>query len=857
MWGIKINKNAILLAIAVLCILLVGVIISFNVVSSGENFKTLQNEINKNENSMDITQDYKFSNSSDYELNDGILIDKSNIVINGNGHSIDGANQSRIFNITGKNVTIKNFNFVNGNSDSKDGGAIFNGDNTTLTVSNCTFNANNAQYGAGIFTDGELNVTNSTFINSNSKSGSAICAQADMTVKDSTFKDLTASETGGAIFTSAITNVTNCHFSNNHAPWGSGIYSNLSLDVDDSTFTDSDGRYAPGIYALGNVSVKDSSFEKLHANETAGAIGLRELNYGEINNCTFMNTVSNKNGGAIDIDDYLNTSLGVSIKNSKFLNSRGNFGGALLQSCGRLTIENSIFGNNTANYDGGAIYTSFVDFNLTNCTFESNKLEKQDSFNGGALYCDKTNLTSVSSTFTNNTKNAIYAYDSDLKSSKDEFKNNHEAIHGVFSGNSLTNNTYINDTLVLNDTNYNSIVSGKSPELNINNKNLNTDSIPSRFDLRDHGWVTPVRTQGDANSCWAFGTMGALESAVLKATGKSYDFSESHMVNTMLKYSKYGVSKDADDGGVSDWAVEYLLSWFGPVSANKDFYDEFGRISPIFNPNENIHIQDVMFFHPRHNLTDNDNYKKAIMEYGALDVSYVNFDGAPYYNDKTAAQYQNVTLDQNHEVTIVGWDDNYSKDNFLITPPGDGAWIIKNSWDTNWGKDGYGYISYYDVGIFNYTYTVAFIMNNTENYTTNYQTDLSGNLNFDNYNKDVSYSNTYKSNENELISAVGTYFGNESENYSLDVYVNGQLKHTQNGTAPYYGFHTVKLTKEIPVKKGDTFKVEMKKKSIPKLSFSRQHYLKNTTFVNTGDGWKDISLENKTVSLKAYTKNQP
>ncbi len=857
MWGIKINKNVILIAIAILCVLLIGVIISFNVVSSGDNFETLQNEIDRSGNSMEITKDYKFDNSSDHELNTGILINKSDIVINGNGHTIDGAGQSRIFNITGKNVTIKNLNFVNGNSSSKDGGAIFNGNNTALTVSNCTFKANNAQFGAGIFTNSELNVTNSTFTNSNSKSGSAICTQADMTVKDSTFNDLTAKETGGAIFTSNITEVTNCSFSNTDADWGGGIYSNQSLSVDGSTFTDSDAKYAPAIYVVGNMTVKDSSFENLKANETAGAMGLRDLEHGEIDNCTFINATSIKNGGAVAIDDNFNNTTGASINNSKFFNSRGDYGGAVIQSCGNLTIENSIFGNNTATCDGGALYTSWVDLNLTNCTFESNKLEKQDSFNGGALYCDKTNLTSVSSTFTSNDKNAIYAYDSNLKTDKVEFKNNHEAVHGVFSKNSLVNNTYINDTLVLNDTDYILSVSGKAPELKLTNKKLSTDPIPSRFDLRDYGWVTPIKIQGDANSCWAFGIYGALESTVLKSTGKSFDFSESHMINTMLQYSKYGVSDDADDGGYADWAVEYVLSWLGPVSAEDDSYDEFGRISTVDNQNENIHVQDVIFAHPRGNFTDNDEYKKLIMENGALDLSFNNFDGAPYYNSNTAAQYQNVSKEQNHEVAIIGWDDNYSKDNFLTPPPGDGAWIIKNSWDTNWGKDGFGYISYYDVGLFNYTYTASFVFNNTENYTTNYQTDLSGYLTINGSDKDVSYSNSYKSNGNELISGVGTYFSDKGENYSLDVYVNGQLKHTQNGTAPYYGFHTVKLTKEIPVKKGDTFKVVMKKKSVPTLNSSRQHYIKNTTFVNYGDGWKDISLDNKTVSLKVYTKNQP
>lgn len=226
----------------------------------------------------------------------------------------------------------------------------------------------------------------------------------------------------------------------------------------------------------------------------------------------------------------------------------------------------------------------------------------------------------------------------------------------------------------------------KSAKLNLNNKTVNIDPIPSRFDLRDIKGVTPVKIQGDANSCWAFGACGAIESALLKATGKEYNFSESHMVNTMLGNSKYGLLKDSSDGGYSDWALEYVLSWLGPVTEENDQYDELGRLSPLINKSENIHIQDAIFVESPKNFTDNDAYKKAIMKYGGLDMSYTNNEEVPYFNNKTAAQYLNVSKEGNHEVTVVGWDDNYSASNFLITPPGDGAWIIKNSWNTSWEK---------------------------------------------------------------------------------------------------------------------------------------------------------------------------
>ena len=52
----------------------------------------------------------------------------------------------------------------------------------------------------------------------------------------------------------------------------------------------------------------------------------------------------------------------------------------------------------------------------------------------------------------------------------------------------------------------------------------------------------------------------------------------------------------------------------------------------------------------------------------------------------------------NHEVAIVGWDDNYSRTNFRnYASIGDGAWIVKNSWGSNWADNGYFYVSYYDV----------------------------------------------------------------------------------------------------------------------------------------------------------------
>ena len=814
--------------------------------ASDDSFTNLTEEI-KSKNVVDLTHDYKFNNETDDSS--GIVIEKDNFVLNGNGRTIDGNNQARLFAISGKNITLNDLILINGNYKNCAG---IRAVESTLTLNNVTFINNHADnQGGAIGLDTTTLICNNTkFIDSYAEDGPAILLM----------------ESEAKLYNSYIT-------SKNYVK-GAQIYLTTGTEayIENTTFANIVSSYAPALHIKSaKASIINSRFIDLKANITAGAIRTKAGGELYIENCEFENVTSSKNGGAIfaDVAGENEKTGKVTIIGSKFKDTYSEFGGAYVQLGGDLVLKNTEFTNNHAKYDGGAVYISYTNTEIDNCTFDSNGVSIIEGYptHGAAIYSDMSTLNIDESKFFNNVASegsAIYAYDNSYNIKNSIFENNTNPIYTVFDKESiLENNTCINDDNVsTNNTYYATTIIGQGIQLVLLNNTINISAIPDKFDLRDYGWVSSVKNQAGMGACWTFGMSGTLESALLKAANITTDFSENNMQNTMLKYSIYG-SAEIVEGGANCISTGYLLSWLGAFTQDVDTYDEVGKISPVITTQNDIHVQDVMFT-PNNEIPNGTQLKLAIMKYGSIDVAFygqaTSAEVNPYYNPETHAHYVNESIVPSHAVSIIGWDDSYDASNFLITPPGNGAWIVKNSYGTEWGENGFFYISYYDKTLLNCedvtNYATSIIIENTEPYNKNYQYALMWGGDFKSGNQNVSYMSEFEALDDDLIAAVGTYFDKEGNDYTVEIYVNDELKLTQTGVSPYFGYRTIKLNKYIPVRKGDVFKAVITSKTAPtvNLTYVRSHYTQNLSYISfDGEPMKDTYDSGYIVCLKVYT----
>jgi len=387
-------------------------------------------------------------------------------------------------------------------------------------------------------------------------------------------------------------------------------------------------------------------------------------------------------------------------------------------------------------------------------------------------------------------------------------------------------------------------------------------TLESRYDLRDYSLVTPVRNQGSYGTCWAFASLASLESTDIPTSGVS-DYSEKHMVN--LGGFDYAV----DDGGNKFMATAYLTRWGGPIYEAEDPYPKYWWTSSPTGLTERAHCQEVLFLPNLNSLEDIAILKEAVREHGAVFNAFRWETGC--YNSTTAGYYYNGTKALNHAVTIVGWDDTFDRSNFTTAPPGDGAFVCKNSWGTDWGDDGYFYLSYYDSS-FNSddAQRSVFIAEPTTNYENIYQYDPYGWTSSCTQYKSEEWTyaaNRFQTSRDEKMAAAGFYTPAIDSEYFIYVYRGQDLAATQNGTIANAGFHTIELDNPICLQAGETFTVCLAlktpgydypiivEKPIAGYSSNADASPGESYVSSDGTSWIDISAMNMNVCLKAYTRS--
>lgn len=369
------------------------------------------------------------------------------------------------------------------------------------------------------------------------------------------------------------------------------------------------------------------------------------------------------------------------------------------------------------------------------------------------------------------------------------------------------------------------------------------DALPSSFDLRDYGLTAPNVNQVVDGPCWAVATTNNIESALVQQfPGRNLSYEQLILatynrdeIYDMERYfldSAIRPTNEVDIGGNSAFAIGALAAWRSPVFSETFSLsqDSNGTLLPEFHLQDAVLYQEGMVGLDNHlNVTGGeavisaDTIKRMLMENRTIVVSCnvsddnYNLNGSIYCPENIAA---------NHSVLIIGWDDNYPRENFSEgqRPENDGAWLLKNSYTLSDGDSGYCWLSYEDKSS---TICSSVSFEPADNYANIYQYDYvgwTGSNEADRFvdpekaSKTGYMSNIFTAQGSEQLEAVSFYTTENGAEYEIYVYTgaekgqpsSGTLVHTQSGSEVFSGYHTIELNKAIALGEGENFSIVVK-----------------------------------------------
>ena len=414
---------------------------------------------------------------------------------------------------------------------------------------------------------------------------------------------------------------------------------------------------------------------------------------------------------------------------------------------------------------------------------------------------------------------------------------------------------------------------------------------PGTYNANEERFVTEVKNQRNTSLCWAFSLASNLETSLLTREQKYYDLSEEQLayfwanrVNDPLGNTPNDkitrTQSDYHGTGNGRVASFFLSTWSGMTTEEKVPFQSSAVTWPdSLAYDTSAYMEDAIF-----SQYTVDRTKQLLMEYNSVSAMIYMLDN--YYYPDTASYSCPQSGLVNHAVTIVGWDDTYSRENFPSASGvnNDGAWIVKNSYGKNWGKNGYFYLSYEDKSITNLVSNTAVT---TPAYPNNYFYDgaAAGTVTFPSKTINNGYyvSNIFKATagngKDEELGEIVTAVPQDNTDFQIQVYTD--LKNISDPTSgtpayaepvdytqPLAGIHTIHLNTPVKIPQGTFYSVVIR---IP--DGSNKFYVEKTTtstswftatagidpdqsfFSTSGKKWYDAGNQyNCCFSVKAHTK---
>ncbi len=239
---------------------------------------------------------------------------------------------------------------------------------------------------------------------------------------------------------------------------------------------------------------------------------------------------------------------------------------------------------------------------------------------------------------------------------------------------------------------------------------LRTENYPSSYDGRSYSYITPVKCQ-QFEDCQAFAFCATSEASMIKngLFNSSLDLSEAHVCYIDALRNNKRTNDLANYVNISTYC-EAMIKGMGPVLESDVKYDDmvtaktYNTQYVLGDDQVNSQIAQLKtvywtFSSPNESIVTRDKVKELITKYGAV-ISDV-YTSSNYFTYASSNQESTLYCPQeytpNHAITIIGWDDNYNKNNFATAAPENGAWLCKNSWGTGNGiGNGYFWLSYCD-----------------------------------------------------------------------------------------------------------------------------------------------------------------